>query len=392
LRRLRSVLAIPRDRDLTAAQWTAIEGELDVLAHELEKPILEVARRWLPERTAAAREAARGALGELELRTSEAYAFFDTFMDVLTQRLSPELGLMLKGCDMLAADALERGHPALRLAGAPLVYCNRGFGAAIIRTGVLLSVAGRCPVPLIQVPYARLQEKYNLASLIHEVGHEAIVRLRIRMRLVHAMRRHLDGHTRREVRDRYARWTLELGPDFWAFGCCGAAQAATVRDVLAIPPAQAVADAFGVHPPVYLRTLMAYHWCRRTFGRGPWDDWEHEWRLAHRRQTLPPVVREAERLIARASDVFFEAPLGPLGGRPLVDLFDLDSLSPASLGARLRGSTTESSQFRALRPTTQLAVFRLLRDRSVVSERRLDRSMSQWLSDLAAVQCHRGES
>ena len=272
---LRRLVALPRQRDLTELQWSAIEAELGALSHAIDERLRAAARRNEPEGDARHHRALFAELGELELKTAEAYAFFDTFMDVLTQRLSPELGALLKGCDVLAADALDFPHPALRLAGEPIVYCNRGFGAAIIRSGTMLSHAGRNPVPLVQLPYARLQEKYNLASLLHEIGHEALVRLRIRMRLVHAMRRALDGHVPRVLRDRFARWTFELAPDFWAFGCSGPAQAATVRDVLAIPPATAMSMTPGaVHPPVYLRGLFAFHWCRRAYGRGAWDRWE----------------------------------------------------------------------------------------------------------------------
>jgi hypothetical protein len=48
----------------------------------------------------------------------------------------------------------------------------------------------------------------------------------------------------------FADWSSELGPDFWAFGCAGAAQAATARDVLALPARAALTVRLGaVHPP-----------------------------------------------------------------------------------------------------------------------------------------------
>jgi hypothetical protein len=388
LRHLRRLVALPPDRDLSERQWAAIEAELGALARTIETRLRTAARRFEPERGRQAARALFGELAELELRTAEAYAFFDTFMDVLTQRLAPELGHQLKGCDALAADALDRDHPALRLAGEPIVYCNRGFGAAIIRSGVMLSEAGRNPVPLIQLPYARLQEKHNLASLLHETGHEALVRLRIRSRLVRAMRRRLDGQVRPELRDHLARWTLELAPDFWAFGCTGAAQAATVRDVLAVPAPHALSVTHGVHPPPYLRVLFSFHWSRAAYGRGPWDDWEAEWRASYRLADAPAgsreLLRDAERVIARASGVFFEERLGPLGNRPLVDLFDLEAVAPARLAAQMRGQCDDSPRFARLRPAQQLAVFRLLRERSHVSDRRLDRAMTRWLLRLAA--------
>jgi hypothetical protein len=388
LLRLRKLVSLPPDRDLTARQWAAIEAELAALARRLDTRLQQAARRWEPELDPLGTQRLWGELADLELRASEAYSFFDTFMDTLTQRLAPQLGLLLKGCDVLALDALDRGHPALRLAGEPIVYCNRGFGAAIIRSGVMLSQAGRNPVPLIQLPYARLQEKHNLASLLHEVGHEALVRLRIRMRIAHATRRRLEGHVSRELRDHFARWTLELGPDFWAFGCLGPAQAATVRDVLAVPDVHAFAVTTGVHPPSYLRALFAFHWCRVVYGRGPWDDWEKEWRSAYPQARVPEgsrlLLAQAVRAIPRASSVFFDEPMPALGQRPLAELFDFDSVAPLRLAELTRGQCDDSPQFLSLRPSQQLAVYRLLREQSMPSDQRLDQAMTQWLHRLAA--------
>jgi hypothetical protein len=143
-----------------------------------------------------------------------------------------------------------------------------------------------------------------------------------------------------------------------------------------------------VHPPSYLRVLMAFHWCRVAYGRGPWDEWEAEWRTTYRPEQAPESTRglllECARAIPRASGVFFDEPLAPLERRPLVELFDLDAVSPARLAAGLRGRHDDSPQFCALRPSQQLAVYRLLRERSTVPDRRLDHAMTRWLSTLAA--------
>jgi hypothetical protein len=386
LRRLRAAVSLPRASDLSEPQWIAVEAELSGLARAIERRARAAARRWEPEPGLAARRRLHEELGELELKAAESYGFFDTFMDALTQRHAPSLGPLLKGCDALAKDALDRAHPALRLAGDPVVFLNRGFGAAMVRSGVMLSEAGRNPVPLIQLPYARLQEKYNLASLLHEVGHEALVRLRVRGRLVRAVRRRLHGRFEASVRDRVARWTTELAPDFWAFGCIGPAQAATVRDILAVPSQHALMTSSGVHPPPYLRVRAAFHWCRTAFGRGAWDEWEREW------LTLYPLERASEPVRARmqqglaalpyVSAAFFEEPLAPLAGRPLVSLFDLARVAPSRLAAQMRGQTDDSPRFRCLRPCEQLAVYRLLRLRPAVSEQQLDQSMTRWLCNL----------
>ncbi len=390
LTRLRRVVSLPADRDLTDAQWAGINAELAAMARAIHVRLRATAQRHEPVLGPQQTRALSAELAQLELDASEAYAFFDTFMDTLTQRLAPKLGRVLKGCDVLAADALDRGHPALRLAGEPIVYCNRGFGAAIIRSGIALSHTGKNPVPLIQLPYARLQDKYNLSSLLHEVGHEALVRLRLRGRLARAMRERLRPHVGAVLAAHFSRWTAELAPDFWAFGCVGAAQAATVREVLAVPAAYAFAvPAVGVHPPAYLRALCAFQWCRTAYGRGAWDDWERQWREQYRIRDAPAAVRpliiEAERAIPRACAVFFDAQLAPLERRPLVSLFDLDAVAPATLAQRMRGLTDDAPGFAALRPSEQLAVFRLLRERSTVSDQRLDVAMTRWLVRLSCL-------
>lgn len=391
LRKLRELVGVGRGHDLSPGQWVAIDGALTTLAERFELHLDGLARkRLLDTQARGARARLSSELGQMELELSSAYGLFDTFMDVLTQRASPRLGPLLKGCDVLATDALRREqHPALAIAVSPLVYLNRGFGAAILRSGVTLLPGSRSPMPLVQLPYARLQEKYNLASLLHEVGHEALVRLGLRDKLVRAVRQRLDGYVDDAVRDACARWMLELGPDFWAFGCCGAAQAMTVRDVLALPLKKSLEVSLGaVHPPTYLRALIAFDWCRRAFGRGEWDDWEKAYRDLH----PLAAAREADRAILaqamkegvpRIADVLFAQRFDVLEQRALADLFDLSVVHPQRLTRDLNRTRVGSPAFVAERPTTQLSVFRWVRERSRIPEETLDRAMSEWLEDLA---------
>ena len=92
------------------------------------------ARMYLPH--AHEIEAARklnALLGDLELDLSTSFGFFDTYMDVLTQRHAPKLGRLLAGCDALAWEGIRRDHPAWQIVERPLVYCDRGFGASTLR-------------------------------------------------------------------------------------------------------------------------------------------------------------------------------------------------------------------------------------------------------------------
>lgn len=74
-------------------------------------------------------------------------------------------------------DALGKEHAALGIIEPPLVFCDRGFGASILREGICLPDGTPSPMPLIQIPYSRLESNYDLTSIIHETGREAMVRL-----------------------------------------------------------------------------------------------------------------------------------------------------------------------------------------------------------------------
>ena len=392
LRELRTFVGIPRGpSDLSRTQWMSIEAVLGAAADRIETRLDTVARVGLLEtHEIGGRRRVASEVGRSELELASSYAIFDTFMDVLTQRASPWLGALLKGCDVLALDAMRsEQHPALALASAPIVYLNRGFGAAILRSGVSLAPAAKSPMPLVQIPYARLQEKYHLSSLVHEVGHETLVRLGLRSPLVRAVREGLDGRVAPAVRDACAVWMNELGPDFWAFGCCGAAHALTVRDALALP-SRVTYDVRpnAVHPPVWFRTMIAFDWCRRAFGRGEWDDWERRYLQlfplalapAKDRAFLDVALREA---VPRIGDVLFGRRFPTLDRRTLADLFGIARLHPLRLSRALHGAKTTSAAFRTERPTTQLAAFRWMRERSDISESRLDEAMSTWLRGLS---------
>lgn len=336
--------------------------------------------------TADARELTQR-LGKVEVELTRAYSFFDTFMDVLTQRLSPELGPLLKGCDVIARDGLRRPHPALEGVERPLVYLNRGFGAAVVREGVPMPGGAQNPLPLVQIPYARLHEKYNLSSLLHEVGHEALVRLQLRQPLSNAFAKALAvAGAGEETELLFASWTSEIFPDFWAFCTTGAAHAGTLRDVLGLPSADVLRLTLGdPHPVPYVRALLGFDWCRRAFGAGRWDRWEREWIGSYPLSDLAPGVRsQIERCrdaIPVVSRVLFTHHFPSLGGT-IGTLFDLDAVAPARFASLLGSNRIDSRAFRRLRPATQLAAFRFLRESSNVGDADLNRTMTSWLHDL----------
>jgi hypothetical protein len=389
---LRRLVDLPPAQDITARQWAVLEPQLAAAAARLTARLNGLVDRYIPAALHALPAARRlnAGLGRMEHELARAFVFFDTYMDVLTQRRPAELGAVLAGCDVLAREAMVRNHPALRLIEPPCVCCNRGSGASILRERVLLPDGSPNPMPLIEIPYARLKQKHNLTSVLHEAGHQALSRLGLVAELPEALRAALKRAGAPEpVRDLYALWALEIGPDFWAFCLVGAAEAAALMDLFALDPMSALRIAVpDPHPPPYLRTLLAIEWCRIAWGRGPWDRWATEWRRLYPLGRVPPANRamliEARRQLPVVARALFDARLAGLGGRTLPTLFDLGDVAPARLARIAATAERGRLELRGLGACTQLAVFGALRRRGRLGEPALDRLMTTWLIRLGA--------
>ncbi|HEU4650047.1 MAG TPA: hypothetical protein VFS49_01400 [Croceibacterium sp.] len=388
LPKLRKLVMLSSEADITERQWAVIEPQLVASSARLTARLRRAGEDLLPK--AADRGPARSlnsALGQIELDMSRAFTFFDTYMDVLTQRHAPVLGGVLAGCDVLALEAMRRDHPALAIIEPPLVYCERGIGAAIARESVPFPDGSMNPMPLIQIPYARLSEKYNLTSLLHEAGHQALARLQLVGVLPKLVEDALGAAGASPTTSQlFALWMSEIAPDFWAFGLTGVAEAAAVCELFAMPSAQALRIAPGdPHPPPYLRALLCFDWCRRAWGMGPWDEWERDWLDAYVLDAVPPETRrllvEARRYIPVVSHALFDGRFSGLGGRRLLDLLDLPAVAPARL-EQIAGLAIRRIELKGLTPCAQLAAFRMIRVWRKVSEQRLDELMTEWLVKL----------
>jgi hypothetical protein len=386
---LKQLVNLSSDHDITERQWSVLEMQLNAAAALLTTRTKAATDSLLPQAgDALARRKLNAALGQIELDMSRVYTFFDTYMDVLTQRRSGALGPVLAGCDVLAYQAMRRDHPTLTAIEAPLVFCDRGFGAAIVRESVAFPDGTSNPMPLIQIPYSRLREKCNLTSVLHEAGHQSLTRLQLVAALPHALRAALTrAGAPKAVCDLYALWAFEIGPDFWGFCLSGVAQAAAMRDLFAMPPTHALRlSVTDPHPPPYLRVLLAFDWCRRAWGRGRWDAWEQEWELLYP-LTGPGTItrtllRTARRFVPVVGDALFNHRFRELENRALVDLFDLKVVSPVEvrrIAERAAGGTLD---LRGITPCAQLAVFAELREMRTMSEERLDDLMTAWLRRL----------
>lgn len=388
LTNLREALDLKPQQNIRPEQWEVLENQLAAVSNTIRRQLKLITDRYFSEQyQPGVRQTLLNRLGELELDLTEAYSFYDTFMDILTQRLSDGIGPLLRGCDVIAADGLQRGFLA-EMTTMPLVYCDRGFGASTLREGVSINRQVPNPIPFIGIPYARMVEKYNLMSIYHEVGHQAMVKLN----MVGDFRNVYSESVARTgasplLRSLFANWSSELLPDFWAFGHTGLAQTSSIRDVLVLPQGMMFTiSANRPHPPAYLRFLLSVEWCRTLWGKGDWDDWEAEWQEQYPVADLDVVSREtieaARQLLPVVARATLHTKFRKLNGKTLTDLFDLDQLNPGRIKKLANRDAVTSDAFRAVPIGVQLAAFRLLRETRQMKLNELDTLMGVWLKSL----------
>lgn len=388
---LRKSVAPGADYDIAESQWSAIESPLLAIEAKFHLTLKKEGREYLKHiHQAEAQRDLTLLLGRTELELSKSFVYFDTFVDLLSQRHLPEVGLLLGGCDVLAWDALRKDHPALSIIEKPLVSFNRGFGASILREGVPLPDGTPNPLATIQIPYTKIKAKYNLTSVIHEAGHSAMVQLGLVNVLPRAINEALAGAgAPRLIRKLFALWCLEIGPDFWGFCNSGAAQALSVMEILTLPQERVFrVSATDPHPPPFLRVLIAFEWCRQQWGSGDWDEWERQWLTVYPLTEASAgdrkVLAAGKRYLPAVSRALLRTKFGALDKRNIPSLFDFDSIAPVRLERLVRDADNSGIlDLSRLSPCGQLALFRMLRNKSNLSEQSLDRLMTTWLVNLA---------
>lgn len=389
---LRKILNLPKDYDLTERQWSVLNSQLVSLERRFLLELSKNARKNLPfiHQLETARRM-NSVLGRLELELTRAFVFFDTFQDILTQRCSAELGKVLAGCDVIALDGLRKNHPALKIVEAPVVYFDRGFGASILRTGVPLPTGIKNELPLIQVPYNRIRDKCSLSvGILHEAAHEALVRLNIVSEIPRVLYNKLAAAgAPTQIRQLFSLWTRETCPDFVGWLGCGIAQTAGIREILSLPTELVLKVSFSdPHPPPYLRVLQSFEWCKTVWGRGLWNRWEEEWLTLYPLEKAPLGTRRllstAQQYFPVVNDVLFHTKFTALNGKTLPSLFDLNALDPRNLQRKLSSFLTSGRlNLTETSPSTQIAIFALIKEKGILSEETLDKVMTQWFIKLA---------
>ncbi len=385
---LRKMLDLKSHQDIRQEQWEVIESQLAAVSNKVQLQLKLYTDKYLADyHDPKIRSLLVNRLGELEMELTEAYVFYDTFMDILTQRLSDVLGPLLAGCDVIAADGLQRSFLA-DITAPPLVYCERHYGASTLREGVRLAAHAPNPLPFIAIPYARIEEKYNLISIYHEVGHQALAKLN----LVKTMQKVFSEATAKAgaapmLQGLFANWSKELVPDFWAFALTGMAHTSSIRDVLMLPQQYMFqVSPNQQHPPPFLRFLASVEWCRALWGRGDWDGWAEAWCADFPMHQLDNItkdtIRAARKLLPVVANTLLHTRFRKLGNKPLLSLFDIDAVHPQRLKPLANKESLTSAAFQRLPIGTQLAAFRLFRDKRIMKINELDTLMNQWISQL----------
>jgi hypothetical protein len=392
LTNLRKMLSLQTHQDISAEQWEVLESQLTTVSNKIRQQLRIYTDKYFSERNnVLVRQTLINRLGELEVELTNAYGFYDTYMDILTQRLSNDIGPKLKGCDAIAAYALHHGNIE-DISVDPLVYCERGFGASTLREGVSIIRNTANPIPFIAIPYSRISEKYNLISIFHEVGHQALVKLNmvsLWQKVFYEAVKRAGGAPL--ICSFYANWSKEIVPDFWAFCLSGMAQTCSIRDVLILPYNMMFSiSTIQPHPPSFLRFLVSIECCRQLWGTGDWDGWEKEWvslyPLDNLDDSTKQLIAEAKQFIPAIGKALLQTKFKKLNNKPLLSLFSLDKLSPLSLKKMTTVEGVNSAEFKKQSIGFQLAVFRLMREKHAIKQTEIDVLMDKWLQGLVKTQ------
>jgi hypothetical protein len=380
---LRRLVNLQPSCDLTEAQWSSIEFQLSSLKNRLIARLSLGARKYIPDLSniVAARKM-NTLIGALELEASKAFTQFDTLFDLLTQRNS-KLGKILPGCEKIAADALRRNHPFLKLLEAPVACFNRGYGASYLREGVPLPYGIRNPISIMQLPYAKLVSLSTLTSITHEEGHHVQNQLGLESTFHTIIRESLISvGASRHVVDLLSQAHTEIFADVWGMCLCGSAYLSVSRDLLSVPPSLALAVNFeDPHPTPLVRLSLLFNMSRQMWGSGVWDRWEEEisntYPLDELQKSKREIIEEQMRFAPDLSRAILGTGLKVLDDKPITSLFNIEVISPQSLNKHIHSDGV--FDLSGLSPCQQLSLFRYFFDIGKVREEVVDRMIARWL-------------
>lgn len=330
----------------SANAWQALEQYLDVaLRRHLGEAVAGLLRRsdvLVAEVRAASTsdDLARLRRGVLDFRRRylQVETALDFYGQAISSRTTPRLGAVLRGCDVLALQSMERVLVPLRRQVPPvLTYVDKGLGASILRAGLRLWDGGPLS-PAAALKIAR-QNLRRPTALVHETGHQVAHILDWNEELAGIFRRELRGapHGAAEA---WAGWASEVAADTYAFALTGYGSVAALHDVVSGGDAVFRHQPGDPHPVAFLRVLVGTAMAARWYGAGPWDAMASAWTAAHPLTAATPATRHVIEtslpLLPRIADLCLSAPCRAFGGRPLTALADPLRVRPDALSALAR--------------------------------------------------------
>ena len=335
----------------------AIERYLLTGRRELRQLAIDFLR-WLhgEGRQATAAEAQRR-FTIVRLKFNAVLTQFDLFSDAITQRSEHEVGVWLRGLDVVAEDALNLGD---YYQAPPLVcYLDRGVGAAIRRARTRLPGGGENPIAVIRVPRERMVGSGIASSLIHEVGHQASALLD----LGNSLRPLLRGMQRSGslAWTLFERWIGEILSDFWSCARIGISATLGLMAVLSLPRALVFRlSGDDPHPVPWLRVQLSCAMGQSLFPHPQWQRLAALWGDFYPSAGLPEattrLLREVQAAIPAFVTLLAEHRPRSLRGRSLREVLEVQRRQPEQLAVLFaRWQATPADMYQAA-PTLVFAV------------------------------------
>jgi hypothetical protein len=299
----------------------------------------------------------------IRLRFNQTLAHFDMFSDAITQRSESDVGVLLSGLEVAAAEALSL--PGGYFDDPPMIcYLDRGPGAAIRRARTRLPGGRPNPVSMIRVPRERMIGNGIASSLFHEVGHQGAALLG----LVESLRDVINRRTLRagSVPERAAwtlwgRWISEIVADLWAIGRVGITSTLGLLGVVSLPAY--FVFRIGVddpHPTPWVRVLLSCVIGDALYPHAQWGRQARHWTAYYPPTGVQEETRGAIRELVRTMPEFVALLLAhrpaSLRGRPLGEVLRTPGLEPERLDALLNRWRSDRGMIRSASPSLVFAV------------------------------------
>lgn len=299
----------------------------------------------------------------LRLRFNATLSHFDMFSDAITQRSESDVGVLLSGLEVAAAEALHL--PGGYYDDPPMIcYLDRGPGAAIRRARTRIPGGAPMPVAMIRVPRERMVGNGIASSLFHEVGHQGAALLG----LVDSLRQMLN---RRIVRGRtelertawtlWARWISEIVADFWAIGRVGMTSTLGLLGVVSLPTYFVFrVNVDDPHPAPWVRVMLSCAIGQALYPHRQWSRMARSWAEFYPLQRAPDDARAVIGELLRCMPEFVELLTGhrpaALEGYSLRQVLRMPGLEPERLLAVLDAWRAQPGLMRDASPSLVFAV------------------------------------